>query len=94
MQRLFRRQRGRGHAGLGVGFQNHQSGQALGVVPAEVGAADPATAERVVGALGIVTRMTLQNRAPYRLVQKSWVEKTESVLETFDERSADIVERE
>jgi FAD-linked oxidoreductase len=41
-----------------------------------------------VGALGIITRMTLQNTKPYRLIQKSWVQKTEEVLESFDEAAA------
>ena len=41
-----------------------------------------------VGALGVVTRMTLQNRESYRLIQKSWTQKTEEVLESFDESAA------
>ncbi|HIG40239.1 MAG: D-arabinono-1,4-lactone oxidase [bacterium] len=52
---------------------------------------DPAlfAAARVsVGALGVVTQMTMQNRSPYRLKQKSWAEKTESILEKFDELAA------
>ncbi len=47
-----------------------------------------AAARVSVGALGVVTRMTLQNRTSYRLKQKSWVEKTENVLESFDELAA------
>ena len=41
-----------------------------------------------LGALGVVTRMTIQNRANYRLKARSWVERTESVLDTFDDSSA------
>ncbi|MCH8257761.1 MAG: FAD-binding protein [Proteobacteria bacterium] len=41
-----------------------------------------------VGALGIVTRMSLRNRLPFRLKQKSWVEKTEDLLDAFDEHAA------
>jgi FAD-linked oxidoreductase len=41
-----------------------------------------------LGALGIITRMSMQNRLPYRLKQKSWVEKTEDILEAFDEHAA------
>jgi FAD-linked oxidoreductase len=41
-----------------------------------------------LGALGIVTRMTMQNRAPYRLKAKNWVQPIEEVLEGFDESAA------
>ena len=41
-----------------------------------------------VGALGVVTRMTMQNRPSYRLIQKSWTQKTEEVLESFGESAA------
>ncbi len=41
-----------------------------------------------LGALGIVTRMTMQNRAPYRLKAKNWVQPIEEVLEGFDEAAA------
>lgn len=41
-----------------------------------------------LGALGVVTRMTLQNRAPYRLVAKNWVQPIEEVLENFDASAA------
>ena len=41
-----------------------------------------------LGALGVVTRMTIQNRANYRLKARSWIARTESVLETFDESAA------
>lgn len=40
-----------------------------------------------VGALGIITRMTLQNRSPFRLKQRSWVEKTEDLLAAFDDHA-------
>lgn len=38
-----------------------------------------------LGALGVITRIEMQNRAPYRLKQRSWVEKTDSILAQFDE---------
>ena len=41
-----------------------------------------------LGALGVVTRITLQNRAPYRLRARNWVESTEDVLARFDESAA------
>ncbi len=52
---------------------------------------DPDTfhAARVsLGALGVVTRIRMQNREPYRLKVRSWAQTTESVLETFDESAA------
>lgn len=53
--------------------------------------ADPelfAAARVSLGALGIVTRMTLQNRDAYRLKARNWVQRTEEVLEGFDESAA------
>jgi len=51
--------------------------------------ADLFNAARVsVGALGIVTRMSLQNRSPFKLKQKSWVAKTGELLESFDRHAA------
>ena len=41
-----------------------------------------------LGALGIVTRMTLQNRTPYKLKAKNWVQPIEEVLEQFDQSAA------
>ncbi len=41
-----------------------------------------------LGALGVVTRMTLQNRTPYRLKARNWVQPIEEVLEGFDESAA------
>ncbi|NOX50471.1 MAG: FAD-binding protein [Gammaproteobacteria bacterium] len=41
-----------------------------------------------LGSLGVVTRMTIQNRTPYRLLQNSWVAKTEDLLEDFDNIAA------
>lgn len=41
-----------------------------------------------LGALGVVTRMTLQNRSAYRLKAREWVQRTEEVLEGFDESAA------
>ena len=52
---------------------------------------DPDTfnAARVsLGALGVVTRVTMQNRSTYRLKARSWVERTDAVLDTFDESAA------
>jgi FAD-linked oxidoreductase len=37
------------------------------------------------GSLGIITQARFQNREPFRLRSKTWVEETESVLENFDE---------
>ncbi len=37
-----------------------------------------------LGALGIVTRVRLQNRKAFRLRQKQWVQKTEELLEDID----------
>jgi len=41
-----------------------------------------------LGALGVVTQMTLQNRAPYRLKARNWVQPIEDVLATFDASAA------
>ena len=41
-----------------------------------------------VGALGVVTRVTLQNRTPYRLKARTWMQPIEEVLEGFDEQAA------
>lgn len=41
-----------------------------------------------LGALGFVTRMTVQNRSPYRLKAKNWVQPIEEVLAQFDTRAA------
>ncbi len=46
---------------------------------------DALNAARVsLGALGIVTQLTLKNRSPYKLRARNTVEKIESVLERFD----------
>ncbi len=37
------------------------------------------------GSLGVITRVTFQNREPFRLRTRTWVEETESVLEKFDD---------
>jgi len=47
-----------------------------------------AAARVSLGALGFVTRMRLQNRAAYRLRERTWIQRTEEVLETFDARVA------
>lgn len=39
-----------------------------------------------LGALGILTRIEFQNRELFRLRSKSWVERTDDVLSSFDER--------
>lgn len=41
-----------------------------------------------LGALGVITRMTLQNRAPYRLKARNWVAPIEEVLEGFEDSAA------
>ncbi len=41
-----------------------------------------------LGALGVVTSMTVQNRNNYRLKAKSWAQPIEEVLESFDEQAA------
>ncbi len=41
-----------------------------------------------LGSLGVVTRLTLQNRRSYRLKARNWVQPTEEVLEHFDESAA------
>jgi FAD-linked oxidoreductase len=37
------------------------------------------------GSLGVITQARFQNRKPFHLRSKTWVEETESVLENFDE---------
>lgn len=41
-----------------------------------------------LGALGIVTRIGMQNRGTYKLKEQSWVQPTEEVLASFDEQAA------
>jgi len=41
-----------------------------------------------LGALGVVTQMTLQNRPTYRLKTQNWAQRIEEVLEGFDESAA------
>lgn len=41
-----------------------------------------------LGALGVISRITIQNRNRYRLKQTSWVEPLEDVLASFDEQAA------
>ena len=38
-----------------------------------------------LGALGVVSKITLQNRMPYKLKAKNWVQPIEDVLQGFDE---------
>lgn len=42
-----------------------------------------------LGALGIITRARFQNRKPFRLLTKTWVEETESVLANFKQYSTE-----
>lgn len=37
------------------------------------------------GALGVITRISFQNREPFRLRTREWIDKTENVLERFDQ---------
>jgi len=84
--------------GTGIGFQSlsgYITGMRLITPAGEVLDLDAATnadlfnAARVsLGALGVVTRITMQNRASYRLKQSSWIERTEAVLENFDASAA------
>ena len=41
-----------------------------------------------LGALGVVTRITMQNTSQYRLKQTSWVDKTTDLLKDFDRRAS------
>lgn len=41
-----------------------------------------------VGALGVITRMTMQNQAQFRLKQTSWIDKTNDLLKDFDRQAA------
>ncbi len=54
-------------------------------------ASDPALFKAAcvsIGALGVITQITLRNRSPYRLKQKSWIENTEDILANFDRHAA------
>jgi FAD-linked oxidoreductase len=41
-----------------------------------------------LGSLGILTRIEMQNRTPYRLRARSWAQRTEEVLESFEASAA------
>lgn len=41
-----------------------------------------------VGALGVVTRITMQNREAYKLKKREWTAPTEDILANFDEHAA------
>lgn len=41
-----------------------------------------------LGALGVVTRITLRTRPAYRLKARTWVQRTDEVLQTFDAAAA------
>lgn len=41
-----------------------------------------------LGALGFVTRASFQNRKPFRIKTRTWMQKTEEVLEEFERQSA------
>jgi len=61
-------------------------GEHLDITPADK---DLFNAARVsVGALGVITQMTLQNRTPYRLKQTSWIMNTNEALSQFDQQAA------
>lgn len=47
-----------------------------------------AAARVSLGALGVVTRVTMHNRRPYRLKQRTWVERTDDVLDRFADVAA------
>jgi FAD-linked oxidoreductase len=52
--------------------------------------ADVFHAARVsMGALGIVTRIGFQNRAPFNVRSRTWMEKTETVVDRFDQLSSE-----
>ncbi len=81
--------------GTGIGF-NTLSGYITGLrlvtatgevldIDAENNSALFDAARAALGALGIVTQIRMQNRTPYRLKERNWVERTETVLEHFDE---------
>lgn len=56
----------------------------------EQGDKDMFDAARVsLGALGVVTRIGFHNRKPFRLKNRTWVDKTESVLARFDAYTQD-----
>ncbi|AZF64674.1 Oxidoreductase, FAD-binding [Pseudomonas sp. LBUM920] len=40
-----------------------------------------------LGALGVATRIRSQNRAPYRLLERQWIAKTEELLEDVDKHT-------
>ena len=62
------------------------AGEQLDITPTDK---DLFNAARVsVGALGVITEMTLQNRTPYRLKQSSWIMKTDEALSQFDQQAA------
>lgn len=47
-----------------------------------------AAARVSVGALGVISQMTVKNRTPYRLKARNWVARTEDVLADFDASAA------
>lgn len=77
--------------GTGVGFSSYSAGvTGLQLVTAQGDVLDcDATREREVfsaarvslGALGVTTRVRLQNRTPYRLRERQWIARTEDLLE-------------
>ena len=77
--------------GTGVGFTSYSAGvTGLQLVTAEGEVLDcDAERERELfnaarvslGALGVTTRVRLQNREPYRLRERQWIAKTEELLE-------------
>lgn len=77
--------------GTGVGFSSYSAGvTGLQLVTAQGEVLDcDANREREVfsaarvslGALGVATRVRLQNRTPYRLRERQWIARTEELLE-------------
>lgn len=60
-------------------------GEQLDITPEDK---DLFNAARVsVGALGVITQITLQNRTPYRLKQTSWIMNTNEALSQFDQQA-------
>ncbi|MBT8147670.1 MAG: FAD-binding protein [Gammaproteobacteria bacterium] len=86
-----------GTHGTGIRFKS-LSGYITGlrlVTPAgdimdiDAGDGDLFDAARVnVGALGVVTRIRMQNRSAYKLKKREWTAPTEELLAEFDERAA------
>ena len=62
------------------------TGDILDITPSDTALFNAARVS--VGALGVITQMTIKNRDPYRLKQSSWIMKTDEVLSQFDQQAA------